>query len=84
MADHHPGALTHLLADPRQDQIPYRAVSEEGCDLLQVADERQLLFDDETTAGAAAKGLHVGDRAENAPEGVIFRTVQVQQVIAHL
>jgi hypothetical protein len=43
-----------------------------------------VLFDEETTARAAAKGLHVGDRAENAPEGVTFRTVQVQQVIAHL
>jgi hypothetical protein len=43
-----------------------------------------VLFDNEAAARAAAKGLHVGARPGNAPDGVTFRTVQVQEVIAHL
>jgi hypothetical protein len=43
-----------------------------------------VLFDDEAAARTAAAGLHAGARPGNAPDGVTFRTVQVQEVIAHL
>ena len=43
-----------------------------------------VLFDDEAAARAAADGLHAGARPKSAPDGVTFRTVQVQEVIAHL
>jgi hypothetical protein len=43
-----------------------------------------VLFADEAAARAAAAGLRVGARPGNAPDGVTFRTVQVQEVIAHL
>jgi hypothetical protein len=43
-----------------------------------------VLFDSEDAAHAAAADLHVGARPGNAPEGVIFNTVEVREVIARL
>lgn len=43
-----------------------------------------VLFDDEAAARAAAAEIHVGGQPRSAPDGVSFRTVEVQEVIAHL
>lgn len=43
-----------------------------------------MLFDDEAAARNAAADLHVGDRPGRAPDGVVFSSVEVDRVIAHL
>ena len=72
----------------RANAVPaVRAAGATGAYWLAPHDGRAIgvvLFDDEATARAAADGLHVGARPGDAPEGVTFRTVRVQQVIAHL
>lgn len=42
-----------------------------------------MLFDDESAARTAAAGLRIGDRPPSAPDGVVFRSVEVERVIAH-
>ena len=43
-----------------------------------------VLFETEAAARAAAAGLQVGARPGDAPEGVAFHCVEVEEVIAHL
>jgi hypothetical protein len=72
----------------RANAVPaVRAAGATGAYWLAPHDGRAIgvvLFADEAAARAAAEGLHVGARPGNAPGGVTFRTVQVQEVIAHL
>lgn len=72
----------------RADAVPaVRAAGATDAYWLAPSDGRAIgvvLFADEAAARAAAERLHVGDRPGNAPDGVTFRTVQVQEVIAHL
>jgi hypothetical protein len=72
----------------RANAVPAaRAAGASGAYWLAPHDGRAIgvvLFDDQAAARAAAQGLHVGARPGNAPDGVTFRTVQVQEVIAHL
>lgn len=43
-----------------------------------------MLFDDEAAARTAAAELRVGEGPGSAPDGVVFRSVEVDRVIAHL
>jgi hypothetical protein len=72
----------------RANAVPaVRAAGAMGAYWLAPHDGRAIgvvLFAEESAARAASEGLHVGARPGNAPDGVTFRTVQVQEVIAHL
>jgi hypothetical protein len=84
-----PGIPADVAANGlRANAVPaVRAAGASGAYWLAPHDGRAIgvvLFDEESAARAAAEGLQVGARPGNAPDGVTFRTVQVQEVIAHL